>query len=439
MELPNHDPAGSRTALRRLVGFRFAVAGLVLVSVLGVRVFFDIAINWLPVGAGLFALLVVNGMLRWRIAGRRTVSEVELFANFVLEVLALTAILAFVGGSTSPLVSLYLLPLTMAANLLNRRHTWALAALTAVCYSLLFAVGGDSVMPVHGGDVGAHVHGGNEEGTAFSQHLFGMWVVFLVSAALVAHYVSSLATAVRERDRKLALAREEALRSERIVALGTLGAGAAHDLGTPLTTIGILAEEIAQRQGGAADVAADVALLQGEVARCKGILNALTRATGAMRGEGGAAQAADAFLNHAMDRWLIMRPTVAAEARWTGSPVPALMVDQTLEQALLNLLNNAAEASPAGIEVTGRAEGDEVVIDIVDHGPGMTEEVERRAGELYFTTKAPEGGMGIGLFLANATIERFGGSVSLFNRAEGGCCTRVKLPAVLPTETGVAK
>ena len=104
------------------------------------------------------------------------------------------------------------------------------------------------------------------------------------------------------------------------------------------------------------------------------------------------------------------------------------MADQTLEQALLNLLNNAADASPDGFEVAGPHGDGDVVIDILDRGPGLTDEVQARAGELFFSTKAPEGGMGIGLFLANATIERFGGSVSLFNRPGGGCCTRVTLP-----------
>jgi two-component system sensor histidine kinase RegB len=427
MDQPHVDSAGTPAALRRLVGFRLAVAALVLVSVIGVRLHFDIPVRWVPVGGAFVALLAVNGMLRWRILRNQTASERELFANFGLEVLALTFLLAFVGGSTSPLVSLYLLPLTMAANLLARRHTWTLAALTAVCYSLLFAFGDDA---------GTHVHAGNDEAKSFSEHLVGMWVVFLVSAALVAHYVSSLAEAVRERDRELARAREEALRNERVVALGTLGAGAAHELGTPLSTIGILAEDMAYRHAAIPELATDVALLQGEIARCKGILNALTQATGSMRGEGGNARPADVFLEGAVDRWLLLRPTMRPEVKWVGGSAPTLLADQTLEQALLNLLNNAADASPAGFEVSGHADGDDVVFDIIDRGPGMTREVERRAGELFFTTKAPDGGMGIGLFLANATIERFGGRVSHFNRDEGGCCTRVKLPAVRMASVG---
>ena len=429
MDLPHADPARTPAALRRLIAFRYAIAALVGISVVSVHAIFDMRVRWMPAAGAFVLLLVVNGVLQWRVAKRRVVSEGELFANFAFEVPALTCLLFFVGGATSPLVSVYLLPLTMAAQLLARRHTWALAALTAIGYSLLFVAGRG----------GLHVHGGSEVAREFSEHLIGMWAVFLVSAALVAHYVSSLAEAVRKRDRKLARAREEALRSERIVALGTLGAGAAHELGTPLSTIGVVAEDMARRHAGNSDLAADVAVLQDEIKRCKGILNALTSVTGSMRGEGGAAEAADAFLERTVGRWQLLRPTVRADVSWVGASVPTVLADQTLEQALLNLLNNAADASPAGFDIVGRGDDGEIVIDILDRGPGLTDEVEQRAGELFFSTKVPDGGMGIGMFLANATIERFGGSVSLFNRTGGGCCTRVKLPAGMLAVHGGAR
>ena len=409
-------------ALRRLVGFRYAVAVLVAASVLSLHLLFDAPVPWPQVIAGLAALVLVNVALHWYLSARGTIGENALLVNFVLEIAALTSILYFVGGSTSPLVSLYLLPLTMAANLLTRRHTWALAILTAACYSLLLAL----AAPVE-----EHVHDGGMPSKAFSEHLIGMWVVFVVSAGLVAHYVSSLAQSVRERDRQLARAREEALRNERIVALGTLGAGAAHELGTPLSTMSVLAEDMARRHAGNAELASDVEILQGEIAHCKTILDALAREAGSARGEGGGAEAADAFLMRTVDRWQLLRPAVPADVRWSGPSAPALVADHTLEQALLNLLNNAADASPSGFEVQGHTGNGEVVIDILDRGPGLTGEARSRAGELFFSTKAPEGGRGIGLFLANATIERFGGSVSLFNRAEGGCCTRVVLPPVV--------
>jgi len=133
----------------------------------------------------------------------------------------------------------------------------------------------------------------------------------------------------------------------------------------------------------------------------------------------------------ALVRWRLLGPVASATFRWSGeAAAPPLVADRTLEQALLNLLNNAADASPRAVAVSARAEARRIVVDILDDGPGLTDEVRSRAGEPFFSTKRPAGGMGIGLFLANATIERLGGSVELLDRPEGGCCTRVTLPAL---------
>jgi two-component system sensor histidine kinase RegB len=408
-------------ALRRLVGLRYAVALLLALALVAMRLALDVPFELAPTAASLAALLAVYGQLHVQLMRGRPVSERQLFVNLVAEVLALTALLYFTGGPTNPLVSLYLLPLTVAANLLTRRHTWALALAAFACYSLLL-VTSEPLDPhaAHGGGV-----------TPFGIHVVGMWITFVVSAALIAHYVSRMAASLRERERLLARAREESLRNERIVALGTLGASAAHDLGTPLAIISVLAEDMAHRHRDDAELAIDVAELQTQVAHCKRILGALGDATGAARGEAGALQTVEAFVREAVERWHAMRPASPIELHWAQAlPGSSLIADRTLEQALHNLLNNAADASPSGFEIAASIDDGQVVIDLLDRGAGLTPEVQARAGELFFTTKAPEGGKGIGLFLANATIERFGGSVRLFNRPGGGACTRITLPTL---------
>jgi two-component system sensor histidine kinase RegB len=424
VEFPLALLAPTPDSLRRLIGLRYVIAALLAASVLSIRFFVGMPVPLEPLCIGLIVLLLVNGSMHWHLSTRQPVSEAALFANFGAEVLALSIVLYFLGGSTSPFVSLYLLPLTVAANLLTRPHTWALTVLTAVCYTVLLIW----YVPFE-----PQEQHSDEHGTHFGFHVLGMWAIFIVCAGLVAHYVSLLAQSLRERDRQLAHAREEALRNERIVALGTLGAGAAHELGTPLATMSVLAEDMARRHREDAELAGDVADLQNEIAQCKRILSALTETAGSMRGEGGSALPADEFLERTVDRWQLMRPATRATLRWSSSSAaPQVVADRTLEQALLSLLNNAADASPDGFEVVGRVEGSNVVIDILDRGPGLTPEVQARAGELFFSTKAEEG-MGIGLFLANATIERFGGSVRLFNRTGGGACTSITLPFLSST------
>jgi two-component system sensor histidine kinase RegB len=337
-------------------------------------------------------------------------------------VLGLTALLYFAGGSTNPLVSLLLLPLMIAATILPARYSWGVAALAVCCYSLLLFW----YLPL-----GEQPHHG-EAAAEFNLHVLGMWATFVVSAGLIAHFVASMAHSLRERDRMLALAREEALRNERIVALGTLAAGAAHELGTPLATMTVLADDMAYRYAGQPELREDTAEMQTQIANCKAIISSLAGSAGAARGESGRAQAADSFLDEVLAKWLLMRPAVNVDCRWSDvTPAPSIIVEQTLSQAVINLFNNAADASPSRVEIFGRCEADRVVIEINDRGPGLSAEVARRAGEAFFSTKAPAG-LGIGLFLANATIERFGGRVQIFNREGGGACTQIALPVLAP-------
>ncbi|MGO3004184.1 MAG: sensor histidine kinase, partial [Halomonas sp.] len=136
---------------------------------------------------------------------------------------------------------------------------------------------------------------------------------------------------------------------------------------------------------------------------------------------------AETWLAGVVQRWLVLRPDVnhlfsVTEKRGR----PWLAVDATLDQALMNLLNNAADANPDQVAIRLDWQGDNVVIDIRDHGPGVAMSIADQLGETFVSTKSK--GMGIGLFLTHATINRFGGGVSLYNHPEGGTLTEVTLP-----------
>jgi two-component system sensor histidine kinase RegB len=154
--------------------------------------------------------------------------EAKLFLELLADVAALTALLYLSGGSTNPFVSLYLLPLIIAATALTARYAWAMAGLTIACYSALMFF----YLPLG--------HGHEMHSSAFNLHVLGMWANFLVSAVLIASFVATMSASIRGRDRELAIARARALRDEQVVALGTFAAGAAHELGTPLSTIAVL-------------------------------------------------------------------------------------------------------------------------------------------------------------------------------------------------------
>jgi signal transduction histidine kinase len=125
----------------------------------------------------------------------------------------------------------------------------------------------------------------------FGLHLFGMWVNFLMSALIIAWLVARMARAIRTRDAEIARQREDALRNERIVALGTLAAGAAHELSTPLSTMAVVLGEMAHdHRASDGALSRDIAALRTQVDVCKHTITRMVAAAGQARAEGGGAQ-----------------------------------------------------------------------------------------------------------------------------------------------------
>lgn len=365
------------------------------------------------------AMLALLNLATWlRLRRNWPVSSVEFFAQLLIDVFALSALLYFSGGSTNPFISLYLLPLTIAAAALPWVYTWLMAAVTISCYSLLLFY----YVPL------PHDH--DDHGSEFVMHVSGMWLAFVLSTVLIAWFVVKMGISIRERDKDLALAREQALRNEQIIALGTLAAGAAHELGTPLATMAILTGELQEDYKENTEFQDNIRILRDQIAHCKRTLTQMLADAGQARAEDGSGQAVDNFLHQVLDKWQLMRPAVRFTYQGSGlQPAPQIMNTQLLSQSILNLLNNAADASRKHVEIEVSWDDRELHMQILDYGEGLKGDAIQRAGQPFFTTKPRGEGFGIGLFLANANIERFGGKVRLTNR-EGGACTQVILPLI---------
>jgi two-component system sensor histidine kinase RegB len=366
-----------------------------------------------PLTLILAALAVFTLASQLRLRWRRPVREGELFAQLVIDVAALTGILYYSGGATNPFVTLYLLPLAFAAAALRTRHAWSMALLTAGCYTVLLYW----YVPL------PQTHAGIAHD--FGLHVAGMWLGFLLSAALIAGFAARMSATLRERDRLAAEMRERALREERVIALGTLATGAAHELGTPLSTMAVLVKDITPEQPVGTE---RLAILRAQLARCKEILGSLSASAGQLRAEGGAPRVLDEWLEEIVQRWRVVRPGVSVHVRLHGaSPAPRVIGEQTLAQAITNVLNNAADASPQSVDVVARWTVDELVLEIADRGPGLSPEMQGALGEVPRTTR-PDEGLGLGLFLAHTTLGRFGGQVRIMNRDGGGALCRIVLP-----------
>ena len=415
------EHSSSAINLQRLVAYRYLMlAGMVI----GVGVAFFSAFT-LPFTPLFVVILIFAGLnlitwlrLRWL---NRFVSEQELFMHLLSDVLVLAALLYLTGGSTNPFVSLFLLPLTLAAASLPGRYTWAIAIVAMMCYSLLMVW---------------HVPLPRQPGNNFNIHVIGMWFGFVLSAILISYFAVKMSATLRERDQALARARENALRDERLVALGTLAAGAAHELGTPLATMAVLTKDLESECASTPSLAEPFRVLRSQIGRCKDILSRLAISAGQTRAESGSDQALDLYLKEIVEKWNKARPAVGLQLRWEGTqPAPRIIADQTLTQAITNILNNAADASQREVEVTGRWNERELCLEVCDRGAGISAAAAAHAGEPFFTTKPPGQGLGLGLFLAQSTIKRIGGNVKLFNRQQGGACARIILPLSDLTKT----
>lgn len=383
------------------------------------------------------ALLAGFDLLSWlRLRADRPVANMELFGQLCVDVTALSVLLYYAGGSTNPFVSLYLLPLVITAATLPQRYTWAMAIFTTACYSALMKyyqpLPGAHMMddmgamsaPMSGLDHMLMQHAMPQD-DAFNMHVIGMWLGFVISAVVVAYFVVKMANAVRERDEKLARVREETLRNERIVALGMQAASAAHEMGTPLATLSVVIGELRHETDALPEWRESLVLLDGQVRNCKRILDKLL--ANAQEPAPQTPQSLEKYIIDTLDEWQLLRPVVRHRYISTGvQPAPQTRIDTSLRAALLNLLNNAADVSPEEIIISVRWNSEHFTLEIQDHGHGLTPEAAKNAGSAFFTTK--EEGRGLGLFLANATIEQMGGKVRLFNRESGGATTEVILP-----------
>lgn len=425
--------------LRRLVILR-SIAILAQITTLSlVHRFLDMELTWPPMVTTITALTGLNLLSWWRLRAERPVSNPELFAQLCADVLALSVLLYYGGGSTNPFVSLFLLPLIIAAATLPGRYTWAMAGLTTACYTLLMEfylplpMGHDAMDHSAMGHDMAMMDMSATPDSAFNMHVFGMWLGFVISAAVVAYFVVRMAQAVRERDEALARIREETLRNERVVALGLQAASAAHEMGTPLSTLAVVIGELQQEADALPEWRENLALLDGQVRNCRRILDKMLANAQDSASDKAQAEPLDQFLNETLDEWQLLRPavqctysTAALDSQGIAPDAPQLAFDPALRAALLNLLNNAADASPERIAVHARWDARQLVLEILDFGAGLTPEAITRAGSAFFTTK--QQGRGLGLFLANTSIERLGGKVRLYNRSEGGATTEVTLP-----------
>jgi two-component system sensor histidine kinase RegB len=355
----------------------------------------------------LYAWINVALRLRFRQHQRLEPDRAAWLLGF--DVAELSALLFFTGGLQNPFAFLLIGPVLISATVLPARMTLALAALAVACATVLVFV--HYPLPWS-----------SEDPLELPPlYMAGVWLAILLAIGYIGIYAWQITQESRQLADALAATEIILTREQHLSKLDGLAAAAAHELGTPLSTIALVAKELERDLGPDSPHWDDVKLLREQAQRCGDILGKLSRLD--TPGEPFELMALSALMEEvvAPHRGFGIAIRVTLPGDREGEPVgernPAILY------GLGNLLENAVDFARDGVEVTADWSDDEVAVTIADDGPGFPPEIKARIGEPYVTSQRPRRlrgdmpGLGLGFFIAKTLLERSGAKLTLENRA----------------------
>lgn len=372
--------------------------------------------------AGLIGVTVLSNL--WVAAcSRKTVRSPErwCFSLLALDTLTLTAMLFLTGGAHNPFSIFYLLHIALAAFLVATFSLWFIVVESALGFLLLF------FSPF---ELQCHVEG--RDALPFDLHLQGMLVALVLCGSFLAYFVSRLRAEFRKVEIHLEQEQQRNEHRRLITGLGTVAAGVAHELATPLGSIAVASGELEREASygcGSSSCRDDARLISEQVKRCQQILSRMN--TEAIR------QQIDADKGAMLDTL----PTAVTEGlsqveqeriifMGFDKDIPVAAPGEALVQALSALVNNALQAGAGDVKVEAELREGAVEIRVTDQGDGMNELERSRAGEPFYTTRQPGEGMGLGLFLVHMFCESVGGTFHLESSGKGtGTVATMKVSA----------
>lgn len=397
-----------------------------------------------PLWLTIIAIGTVNLYTWMRLKTDVQVTEMEIFSQLAIDVFAIAALLYLTGGATNPFTWIFLLPVILTAIVLPHSYTWYMVILTTTLYTFLIPYHATltsvepHMMHMEMANMPSEMHASQDE-EFFNFHIFGMWFGFVCSAGLVAFFAVQLSNTIKAGERILAEAREKSLQDERIIALGTLAASAAHDMGTPLGTMAIIAHELKDDYSFEVhtELHEKMHIMQDQINRCKQTLSVMSASAGELRADSGHVTLLSDFLDEVINQWRSQQPGVKLNLHINPkAPLDEfILAELTLTHSLINILNNAARVTPRdrGLDLSINPCTEEffVGIRVRDYGPGIPVELIDKIGKTPLKNSSE--GMGVGLFLTYSTINRLGGTIDISNAPSGGACVDIILPLVNPS------
>jgi two-component system sensor histidine kinase RegB len=413
-ELHSSEPGLSLMSL--MVPRWLAIVGqLIAVLLVKFGLGFDLALG--ACIAVILASVALNIGLTLRFPSTKRLSDREASYYLAFDMLQLTALLYFTGGLHNPFFILFLAPVAVSASSLSTRSTLILMTLGFTCVSFI-GVAAEPLPWISG-----------EEFELPGLYQLGLWVAIVLGLSFSAVYASRIAREAQRMSDALAATQYVLAREQRLSAVGGLAAAAAHELGTPLGTITLIAKELEEEFADNETVAEDIELLISQVHRCRDILSRLS--TNPLVGDAVYDQMdLGSLLHEVVDQFpsssvavevSIEEPPESSDA---AGPMPTLVRRPEIIYGLGNFLNNAVDFAVAKVMITADWDGESVHIRIEDDGPGFAPRVLDQLGEPYLTSRLGKfqtgrghdhEGLGLGIFIAKTLIERTGGKISFSN------------------------
>jgi two-component system sensor histidine kinase RegB len=388
--------ASRKAALRWLVRLRWHAAAGAAIAVGVGRASFELDLPLAPLIAVIAAIVASNLAL----ARHDEAPGAQLGWIIAADTVLLTLLLGFAGGAENPFAILYLLLITLASHLAGRVWSGAVFGLAAAGFAALFVW--HRPLPA-----------------LADLQPYSVAVALVIGAGAHAFTIGRLTTALREHHLALAAVRGRVGRIETLAAVGTLAAGAAHELGTPLGAIAIAASDL-EHMLPPGEAVEEARAIRDDVDRCRRIIDRMVARSGVTLGEVPAPTTAAAVLAQ-----LGAELGAELEARIERDAVFRCPVTG-LVQVLANLVRNAHQAGGAAT-LTAVVDAERVVFVVEDDGRGVAADLVARIGEPFVTTRPGEG-MGLGLYLGRTFAELWGGSLTVAAGSPRGTRVRLELP-----------
>jgi len=401
--------AGGRVRLRTLTRIRWAAIAGQLAALFLVR----FGLNWpLPMDAALAvvgASVALNLAMTFRRPEQGRLKEWEAAAYLAFDALQLALLLYLTGGLTNPFALLFLGPVTVSATVLTRRATAILCALVIACATLLMF----GHLPLPWSALGLELPG---------LYVWGLWAAVVIGTLFLAVYAGSLAAEGRRMSNALSATQLALAREQQLSAVGGLAAAAAHELGSPLSTILVTATELSREMPEDNPYAEDISILRAEAYRCREILAelALQPATDDS-GDPFARIPLSVMVRAAADRHLEAGITLTIEAVGDDdSAEPVVANSPEFNHGLGNIVQNAVQFARDSVAIRIAWDEETITVTVRDDGPGFAPAVLDRVGEPYISSRG-EGHLGLGIFIAQSLLQRTGGRLIVGNlRGPGG-------------------